>query len=220
VEAAVMLYNRLMNREQFWRVLKTLGPMEQALTIHRVGLGSPGVLPQQKNTMHYRYAPSSMRSKAAVSLCDLRDQTIARSRVAGRFRGRLDCKHPEMMTAAKKLIAMGQEDSKQNWVNTYIQGRRLRADVVENDSMFQFLTRDFTQPVLELDYCGVDFAELCLLWENRRNESDRRAWVATLMQVVEPLRCVPVSGMISPYLQTPGEARLLRMVGPLCPAVS
>lgn len=57
VEAAVMLYNRLMNREQFWRVLKTLGPMEQALTIHRVGLGNPGVLPQQKNTMHYRYAP-------------------------------------------------------------------------------------------------------------------------------------------------------------------
>jgi hypothetical protein len=108
-----------------------------------------------------------------------------------RSRGRLDCKHPEMMSAAKKLIAMGQEDSKQNWVNTYIQGRRLRADVVENDSMFQFLTRDFTHPVLELDYCGADFAELCLLWENRRSESDRRAWVATLTNVVEPLRCEP-----------------------------
>lgn len=134
-----------------------------------------------------------MHSEVAASLCHLRHQTSARSRVVGHFHGRLDCKHPEMMTAAKKLIAMGQEDSKQNWVNTYIQGRRLRADVVENDSMFQFLTRDFTQPVLELDYCGMDFVELCLLWENRRNENDRRAWVATLMQVVEPLRCSPVA---------------------------
>jgi hypothetical protein len=104
-----------------------------------------------------------------------------------------------MMTAAKRLIALGQEDGKQNWVNTYIQGRRLRADVVENESMFQFLTRDHTAPVLELDYCGVDFVELCVLWENRRNESDRRVWVEALLDAVQPHRCIPPVGVCVPH---------------------
>ncbi|KAK3260834.1 hypothetical protein CYMTET_30231 [Cymbomonas tetramitiformis] len=73
---------------------------------------------------------------------------------------RLDLAHPEHYPIAKALVVIAQRDTKkQNWHNLVINGRRLKTNIVEGETMWSVLTTESFTPILEFDFVGPDLMD-------------------------------------------------------------